>query len=843
MELMELLRAKSGDQENYLLKDHLKETVNRIVEMHRFFDENRENFTYDLDRTLFERLIVAAIIHDLGKIDYNFQRKVLKPEEREDREWIELKELFEPLVGIQRSPRHEILSSIWSTFLIGDDELDKKIRTAILLHHYNEYFTVERDLMEIVYNYGDQVKSYLEFIMEKRPLLEDFLIQLLEYIKEAFPDNIVSSAIDYLRKEMDFDKAKILLEKIESHDDDISDFAGFYNPKVEDYDFLVLLGLLRRSDYSASANVPIESYTPRIFVDVEDRLEKRIPREKLWQKALLDKIDLGDSLVLVAPTGSGKTEFAILWAVKNNRKLMYTLPLRVALNDLFIRFRNEENGYFNDSNVDILHSTAFIEYMDEERKGKSIDLDKMLTSARLLASPILLTTPDQVFLTSLNYYGSDKVISVYPFSSFVIDEVQTYNEEMAAIIIKTINIIEELGGKVLIMTATFPPYFEKFFKDFKFVDVKDYRFRVKNLDLKRHKIKLIDKSLFVEGDGGLEIHKESEEEVKKVLKDQDKNFFIVVNNVRKAIQLYERLEDEYPNVYFLHSRILEIEKDKRLKEIKEKVESGEQVIVVSTQIIEASVDLDFDMMITEISTIDSQIQRWGRIYRNRDTDYQKDEPNIIIFVGEVEDGNLKIDNGTKHIYDWKVVEKTREVLKEYEGETFDYNSERNLISEVFKKKIEDLTLKEHYENKIEDILNDLKYFSVEKKSQAQLLFRKIAGTKIVIPDIIIQDSDNKIQKIFGECIKEGAKTWKEIIERIEEETGQKADIWTLKKLLYEYSINMPVYYEEKSDFWGKTTGEFKGFYIWGNINEDDLNSIKELGLDSIFKGTNFTPIL
>lgn len=158
----------------------------------------------------------------------------------------------------------------------------------------------------------------------------------------------------------------------------------------------------------------------------------------------------------MAPTGSGKTEMAILWSARNKRKLIYTLPLRVALNDLFTRFRNEEDGYFNTSDVDILHSTAFIEYMDEEMAGKSINVDKMMTSARLLSSPVLLTTPDQVFLTSLNYYGSDKVISIYPFSSFIIDEVQTYNEEMAAIIIKTVNMIRELGGKVMIMTATFP---------------------------------------------------------------------------------------------------------------------------------------------------------------------------------------------------------------------------------------------------------------------------------------------------------------------------------------------------------------------------------------------------
>lgn len=841
MELIEFLRAKSSDQENYLLKDHLKETVARIIEMHKFFENNKENFSYNLSEGLFEKLIIAAIIHDLGKIDYNFQKKVFKTEERESNEWIELKEFFRPLKVIQRSPRHEIFSSIWSTFLIGNDELDKKIRTAILLHHYNEYFVTERDLMEIIYDYEDQVKSYLEFIIENSSVLEDFLIQLLRYIQEELPNDILSSAINTLRTQMDFGKAEVLLEKIKGHDDDISNFAEFYNPRMEDHDFLVLLGLLRRSDYSASANVPVELYSPRVFVNVENRIERKIPEKKLWQKELLNKIDFDNSIVLVAPTGSGKTELAILWSAKNKRKLVYTLPLRVALNDLFTRFRNKKDGYFNTSDVDILHSTAFIEYMDEEMAGKSINVDKMMTSARLLSSPVLLTTPDQVFLTSLNYYGSDKVISIYPFSSFIIDEVQTYNEEMAAIIIKTANMIKELGGKVMIMTATFPPYFEKFFKDFNFVDVKDYGLDIKNLNLKRHKIKVIDKPLFVEIDNELKIPEESINKIKKII-DCDKNLFIVVNNVRKAIELYERLREDHSNVYLLHSRILEIEKDRRLSEIKEKVENKEQVIVVSTQIIEASVDLDFDMMITEISTIDSQIQRWGRIYRNRIEDYQEDEPNIIIFAGELENGNLKIDSGTRRIYDKKVVEKTREVLKEYEGEIFDYSLERNLISEVFEREIGNLTLKEQYESKIENILKDLKYFSVEKKSQAQLLFRRIAGVKIVIPDLMIQDFDN-IQKIFGKCIKEGVKTWKEIIERIKEDTGEEVDIWTLKKLLYEYSINMPIYYEEKSDFWGKTIGEFKGFYIWGHINEDDLNSIKELGLDSIFKDTDSTLIL
>lgn len=178
----------------------------------------------------------------------------------------------------------------------------------------------------------------------------------------------------------------------------------------------------------------------------------------------------------------------------------------MALNDLFSRFQDEKEGYFDKKYVDILHSTAFIEYMKEERDGRDLDMDKMMTSAKMLSSPVLLTTPDQVFLTSLNYYGSDKVISVYPFSSVVIDEIQTYNEEMAAIIIKTLEIINKLNGKVLVITATFPPYFEKFFIDLfgrdRIIDVASFgdsiKSRIKNFDQRRHKIKVVEHSLLTE---------------------------------------------------------------------------------------------------------------------------------------------------------------------------------------------------------------------------------------------------------------------------------------------------------------------------------------------------------
>ena len=333
---------------------------------------------------------------------------------------------------------------------------------------------------------------------------------------------------------------------------------------------------------------------------------------------------------------------------------------------------------------------------------------------------------------------------------------------------------------------------------------------------------------------------------KSYLEDfKNENLFIILNNVKKAIKIYENLKNK-GNVYLLHSRLIEKEKSRRIKEIKEKIEveeKKEKVIVVSTQIVEASVDLDFDAMITEISTIDSQIQRWGRVYRNRLENYSEENPNIVIFSGEkTEDESLKVDRGTRAIYDYKVVEKTFEVLKEYEtnSDALNYEDEREMIKEVFEKEINGIKLKEIYKKGIQENLDYLKYFTVEKKSQAQRLFRTIAGANAVIPNLMKDEEDDlNIKKEFAKIITNSENrriSWKKIEEEISKLTGKKVNKWDLKKVLYEYSVSVPIFYSEKNNFLNRTTfPEFKGFYVLDQLSEDELNSIYEYGIDSILE--------
>ena len=911
-EITECLRAKSKDDKNFLLRDHLKETVKCAISLREFVEKNRVAIKYEkFDQKFFENLIIASFLHDLGKIDWKFQLKLFDKNEKEydsktrrykSEELSTIAEFFTKFKDIEIKD-HEVISVLYSLLFLSNDEDAIKIRTAILLHHYNGFYVnKEINMLDILTEYPDLIK-YIGFLIEERENVNAVLQKILDSIAGDFKDSNLNQIFDKLRNNIKIERIQELKNSIDAGYGVSTKLKMLNIPDKENenfYDFFVFLGCLRRCDYSASGNVEIENpknLAEEVYNDLNKHIKENIkekiqPTKELWQEKILTEND-AKNLVLIAPTGSGKTEFALLWAKNRGKKLVYTIPLRAALNDLYERFDGKDSqnkGYFYsaDNNIlRILHSTAFLEYLKEEKDGKQLDIEEKQTTAQLFSSAITLTTPDQVFLSSLKYYGFDKLLSIYPLSSIVIDEIQAYNPEMAAVIIKTMEIIQQLGGNILVITATFPPYFKEFInkeKDFKIIDLKAYenKSEVKNYKLMRHRIEVIEQNLFVEvpeknkknseenEESAENIHeKEKRDDIyqitgaKEVMRlineNQDKNILIIVNNVGKAIELFKLLEndnnikervkikDGNEDVYLLlHSRLIEKEKSRRIDTVKRTLNSEKKgsvgggsasvpvekrslnnekkgMVLISTQIVEASVDIDFDMLITEISPVDSQIQRWGRIYRNREKDYTEENPNIYIFAG--------IDRGTTAIYDSRVIEKTVEKLKDKRNCVLNYENERELIECVFNEKINGKTLKEEYIEEINKNLEWLKYYSTEKKGEAQRVFRRIAGVQVVLP-ALMKASKDPVARELGEILSERGMSpnisWKKICENINQnlKPNTPVDFWHILKIIYEYSCSVPFYYFEKRTLSGGTS--FKGFFIM-SLKDDEIEDVKKYG--------------
>ncbi|MEM5832382.1 MAG: CRISPR-associated helicase Cas3' [Candidatus Aenigmatarchaeota archaeon] len=880
-DIANILRAKSMGKRNYLLKDHLREIVNQAIKLKNFINKNKDVIKYNFNDEFFENLIIACFLHDLGKIDLKFQQKILNRKEKGEKEELNKLSAFFDMLSNRNIEigDHEVISLIYSVIFLENSDWDKKIRTAILFHHYNNFYS-NKDSVNFWYILEDypHLKEYVEFLIKKEGEIKELLEKFIDEIC-SINDEMVKRVTEKLRNKMNFGRIKEL-EKIIRRRYDISDLIDLFDVHLEStndnnnseiLNFLLFLGCLRRCDYAASSSIYIESEND-ISIELEKNLSKEVYEKlpeniknsigksgsKLWQEKILDKYD-SKNLILISPTGSGKTEFALLWAKNRGRKLIYTLPLRVAINDLYWRF-GKGKKYFEEDNLGILHSTSYIEYIKEYEKTNEISVEEMLNSSRLFSIPVLLTTPDQILLASLKYYGFDKLLSIYPLSSIVIDEIQAYNPEMAAIIIKTIEMIKKLEGNILIITATYPPYFRKFLRELGFeeidiekkINAKELNEdEVKNYAIKRHKIKLISESIFEyeynKKSRGYELKLNEEsfnsEIINVIRENKSKSVMIIVNNVGKAIELYKKVREKgFQNVYLLHARLIEKEKSRRIEEIKQKLEKKERVILIATQIVEASVDVDFDILITEISPIDSQIQRWGRIYRNRENegDYKDNEPNIIIFTG--------IDRGTSAIYDKRVIEKTIDILKEEEGKILSYKEEKKLIEKVFDKKINNenyvnKTLKEIYEDEIKKNLEWLKYFSAEKRSEAQRIFRRIAGIQVVVLELM-DKSEDKIEKVFYGVIKDKKNwdlSWKEIEDKVKEkldseELKNKVNKWTLLKILYLYSFNLPIFFlGENYSFMYEILERknLKGFFVLKKEAIENLDEIKEYGLDRI----------
>jgi CRISPR-associated endonuclease/helicase Cas3 len=136
---------------------------------------------------------------------------------------------------------------------------------------------------------------------------------------------------------------------------------------------------------------------------------------------------------------------------------------------------------------------------------------------------------------------------------------------------------------------------------------------------------------------------------------QDKSILIVMNTIKSATQVFNELKTSKKK-YYLSANVVPAQRKERIKKIAEALKRGDPLIVVSTQVVEAGVDLDFDMVIRDMGPVDSIIQVAGRCNRSGLRESKESE----VYVYSV------IDNRGAHygnrIYGNYLISKSKDVL-------------------------------------------------------------------------------------------------------------------------------------------------------------------------------------
>ncbi|CCJ34804.1 CRISPR-associated helicase/endonuclease Cas3 [Caloramator australicus] len=657
-----MIFAKSNPVES--LKEHTDLVMGNYKKLKELYENDISNIVEE--EKFWDMLEIACFYHDFGKVYSPFQneiRKVLKMELLNTKFKNDIPHGY-------LSPA--FLNSKYIKTKFGEDNYVILVQ-AIAFHHERDSDVEDLNIQEVL-------DKDLSFAIEK--LNEEMGISL---------EKVSKKYINHIKQQV----------RIKEWD------RGYKK-------YIMIKGLLHRIDHSASAHVDVEIKPEKnISETVVNYINKKLNSNlREPQKFCLENKD--NNIIMIASTGIGKTESALLWI--NNDKAFFTLPLRVSINAIYKRIL--EDMQYKD--IGLLHSTSYDFLFKEEYK----DSFEKYEISKQLSYPISLSTIDQLFTFPFKFKGYEKILATLAYSKVVIDEIQAYSPKIAAAILKGIEMIHKMGGKFMIMTATLPNIFKEYLENKGIT----FQFNEFYSDINRHKIcikqeKINDNLNYI------------------IDKARDKKVLIIVNTVKKAMELYEEvvkkelIKENDIEVNLLNS--LFIQKDRFDKEDKIK-NFNKNGIWITTQIVEASLDIDFDILFTELSTVDSLFQRMGRCFRKRE--YNGEEPNIYIYCNEV--------SGIGTIYDEEIFKKSREELLKYDGKFITEKEKGEIVDKIYSREsLKGTHYLEEFDKALE-VLDSVYDYDLDKRDVHKEL-RDFTNVK-VIPKEIYEKNITLIEEYLNE---------------------------------------------------------------------------------------------
>ena len=584
------------------LAEHSEAVYQQMRELLNFYSKYVQSI---LSPELEAGLLLAAMVHDLGKIHPRFQKALRRQ-------------------GVKFGLRHEVLSLLALDSGAFSDETLAWLSVAVGLHHKTWNFLSK----------GHQIVYFRRGLepQEISPLMElvEGLEQEIELIENCFFSALERLDFDFVGKDSSGTYIRCAMNRstsecaslIYQHLAKIDGLAkhlsastkNIFSPTPDHalvFKALMIRGLMMTADHIASATQKIVPIKPS-FVEAKS-LIARLGFD--WQELHPHQQDLSQrkgSALLIAPTGSGKTEGALLWAssLRESRtstgRLVYLLPFRASMNAMTKRLAN----IFGRNNISLIHGKSLLNCYEaacEEGMSKTAALKNARAEeslARLNAADIRISSPFQILKPFLLGKLSEEYLLTYVGAQIIVDEIHAFDAQITAMTLAALSYLTtHLQAKVLFMTATLPSHLRKILKE-RFPECKnDIRPPESYLkSISRHKLNLLETDI---------LSNQVEDLMRQVA--SSKSVLIVVNTVKRAKKLTQKLRETYPefDVLILHSQFIARDRAQREKEIV----VAPMKILVATQVVEVSLDLDFDVCFTELAPIESLLQRFGRVNR------------------------------------------------------------------------------------------------------------------------------------------------------------------------------------------------------------------------------------
>jgi CRISPR-associated endonuclease/helicase Cas3 len=438
---------------------------------------------------------------------------------------------------------------------------------------------------------------------------------------------------------------------------------------------IALRGHIISADHSASAHagaLPRPQFSSSAIMSATG-----LSRARLFPHQARARITSGSAL-LTAPTGSGKTEAALLWAARQNEdtevlpRLFYTLPYQASMNAMKVRL----DDTFGQENVGLQHGRGVLALYRlllerDPEPGKAAQQARWMRNlAELNYPPVRVFSPYQMLKGMYRLRGYEALLSDYHGAVFIFDEIHAYEVNRLAMILGTMSYLaRNYRARFLVMSATFPTLVKNRLRETLGDPIEISAGSESYAQFQRHRLRLLDGELLSEG-GLLRIAADAK---------SGKSVLVVCNIVDRAqatyIRLCEVLAKTEVHCELLHGRFNM--RDRATKERLVREATGSQskhpkpIVLISTQVVEVSLDIDLDVIYTEPAPLEALIQRFGRVNRRR----LQTELALVYVFREPSDG--------QKIYDPELVRRALAILEREDDKPLDESAVGAWLDEVY----------------------------------------------------------------------------------------------------------------------------------------------------------------